>query len=97
MTNYTAPQRDMLFVLNHLAGLEDIAGLPGLEDATPDMAAAILDGKIKAGEGMEAKVKLELTYIMIENDGEEIIAIDKLNGVYRVQGEDMLADVTALI
>lgn len=34
-------------------------------------------GKIKAGEGMEAKVKLELTYIMIENDGEEIIAIDK--------------------
>ena len=54
-------------------------------------------GKIKAGEGMEAKVKLELTYIMIENDGEEIIAIDKLNGVYRVQGEDMLADVTALI
>ena len=37
------------------------------------------------------------TYIMIENDGEEIIAIDKLNGVYRVQGEDMLADVTALI
>lgn len=45
----------------------------------------------------EAKVKLELTYIMIENDGEEIIAIDKLNGVYRVQGEDMLADVTALI
>ena len=46
---------------------------------------------------MEAKVKLELTYIMIENDGEEIIAIDKLNGVYRVQGEDMLADFTALI
>lgn len=45
----------------------------------------------------KCKVKLELTYIMIENDGEEIIAIDKLNGVYRVQGEDMLADVTALI
>ena len=35
--------------------------------------------------------------MLIENDGEEIIAIDKLNGVYRVQGEDMLADVTALI
>ena len=51
----------------------------------------------KAGEGMEAKVKLELTYLMIENDGEEIIAIDKLNGIYRVQGEDMLADVAALI
>jgi len=54
-------------------------------------------GKIKAGEGMEAKVKLELTYIMIENDGEEIIAIDKLNGVYRVQGEDMRPAFPALI
>ena len=61
----------------------------GVKEFTP--------GKIKAGEGMEAKVKLELTYLMIENDGEEIIAIDKLNGIYRVQGEDMLADVTALI
>lgn len=37
------------------------------------------------------------SFACIENDGEEIIAIDKLNGVYRVQGEDMLADVTALI
>lgn len=54
-------------------------------------------GKIKAGEGMEAKVKLELTYLMIESDSEEIICIDKLNGIYRVNGEDMLADVTALI
>ena len=54
-------------------------------------------GKVEKGEAMEATITLELTYIMIENDGEEIIAIDKLNGVYRVQGEDMLADVTALI
>lgn len=54
-------------------------------------------GKIKPGEGMDAKVKLELTYLMIENDGQQIIEIDKLNGIYRVNGEDMLADVSALI
>lgn len=30
-------------------------------------------GKIKPGEGMDAKVKLELTYLMIENDGQQII------------------------
>lgn len=46
---------------------------------------------------MDAKVKLELTYLMIENDGQQIIEIDKLNGIYRVNGEDMLADVSALI
>ena len=56
MTNYTAPQRDMLFVLNHLAGLEDIAGLPGLEDATPDMAAAILDEAAKFAAGVLAPI-----------------------------------------
>lgn len=38
-------------------------------------------GKIKAGEA-GTKVKLELTYIMIENDGEEIIAIDKAERQY---------------
>ena len=54
-------------------------------------------GKIKPGEGMDAKVKLELPYLMIENDGQQIIEIDKLNGIYRVNGEDMLADVSALI
>ena len=41
--------------------------------------------------------KLELTYIMIEVDGEQLIEIDKLNGVYKVKGVDMLAKVRSLI
>ncbi|MCV2881253.1 acyl-CoA dehydrogenase [Actibacterium sp. XHP0104] len=40
---YTAPLDDMLFVLEDLCGLEDVAQLPGLEDASPDMVAAILE------------------------------------------------------
>ncbi|MHA6327310.1 acyl-CoA dehydrogenase [Roseivivax sp. CAU 1753] len=40
---YTAPIEDMIFVLEDLCGLDDIARLPGLEDATPDMVAAILE------------------------------------------------------
>lgn len=46
-------------------------------------------GKIEKSEGMEATVTLELTYIMIEVDGEQLIEIDKLNGVYKVKGVDM--------
>lgn len=46
---------------------------------------------------MEATVTLELTYIMIEVDGEQLIEIDKLNGVYKVKGVDMLAKVRSLI
>jgi acyl-CoA dehydrogenase len=43
MSEYHAPLADMRFVLNELAGLADIAKLPGFEDATPDTVAAILD------------------------------------------------------
>lgn len=54
-------------------------------------------GKIEKGESMEATVTLELTYIMIEVDGEQLVEIDKLNNVYKVRGQDMLAKVRDLI
>ncbi|MGO4398563.1 acyl-CoA dehydrogenase [Achromobacter sp. PAB15] len=40
---YQAPVEDMLFVLNHLAGLQQVAALPGYEEATPDTAQAVLE------------------------------------------------------
>jgi 3-(methylthio)propanoyl-CoA dehydrogenase len=40
--SYTAPIKDMLFVMKELAGLEDIATLPGFEDANLDTAQAVL-------------------------------------------------------
>ncbi len=54
-------------------------------------------GKIEKSEGMEATVTIELTYIMIEVDGEQLIEIDKLNGVYKRRGVDMLANIRSLI
>ncbi len=54
-------------------------------------------GKIEKGESMEATVTLELTYFMIENDGKKLVEIDKLNGVYVVDGVDMLAEVRDLV
>jgi 3-(methylthio)propanoyl-CoA dehydrogenase len=39
---YQAPTSDMLFVMKELAGLEDIAKLPGGEDATPETVEAVL-------------------------------------------------------
>jgi hypothetical protein len=50
-------------------------------------------GKIEKNNSMEATITLELTYILVEVDDTEILCIDKLNQVYRVNGEDMLADV----
>ncbi|OUL92783.1 acyl-CoA dehydrogenase [Paraburkholderia hospita] len=43
MTTYVAPTRDMLFAMNELAGLAEIAALPGNEEVTTDVVEAILD------------------------------------------------------
>jgi alkylation response protein AidB-like acyl-CoA dehydrogenase len=43
MSTYTAPLKDMRFVLNELAGLAQVAKLPGYEEATPDTVDAILE------------------------------------------------------
>jgi 3-(methylthio)propanoyl-CoA dehydrogenase len=43
MSTYRAPMQEILFVLNELAGLEQVSKLPGYEDATPDTVAAILE------------------------------------------------------
>ncbi|MFQ5660426.1 MAG: acyl-CoA dehydrogenase [Gammaproteobacteria bacterium] len=43
MTSYSAPTKDMAFVINELAELPAINQLPGFEDATADLVAAVLD------------------------------------------------------
>ncbi|SDG64174.1 acyl-CoA dehydrogenase [Paraburkholderia phenazinium] len=45
--SYTAPVKDMLFVMKELAALEEIATLPGFEDANLDTAQAVLEESAK--------------------------------------------------
>ena len=47
MSDYCAPIEDMRFVMDELANLPGIARLPGFEEATPDMADAILEEAAK--------------------------------------------------
>ena len=52
MSAYTAPLKDMKFVLNELAGMAEVAKLPGCEDATPDTVEAILEEAAKFTTGV---------------------------------------------
>ncbi|WP_395827519.1 acyl-CoA dehydrogenase [Collimonas sp.] len=45
--SYVAPLKDMLFVLNELAGLAQVNALPGCEDATPETVEAVLQENAK--------------------------------------------------
>ncbi|MDK9721472.1 MAG: acyl-CoA dehydrogenase [Rhodospirillales bacterium] len=48
---YRAPVEEMLFVMNEVAGLPDIAALPIFAEATPDLVSAVLTeaGKLASG------------------------------------------------
>ena len=43
MNEYTAPLRDMRFVLNELVGLEQVSSLPGCEEVNIELVDQILD------------------------------------------------------
>ncbi|KRB73581.1 acyl-CoA dehydrogenase [Noviherbaspirillum sp. Root189] len=45
--SYVAPLKDMLFVINELAGLSEVNALPGCEDASPETVEAVLEENAK--------------------------------------------------
>ncbi|MCK9259934.1 MAG: acyl-CoA dehydrogenase C-terminal domain-containing protein [Azoarcus sp.] len=54
MSNYTAPIRDMQFVMNELADFDGVAALPGNDDVSSDLVDAILEEANKFASGVLA-------------------------------------------
>lgn len=50
MTTYTAPQRDMRFVLHEFLEVDQLTELPGYEEATTDVIDAIIEESAKVAE-----------------------------------------------
>tara|TARA_R110002094_G_scaffold118586_2_gene113947 strand:+ start:854 stop:1111 length:258 start_codon:yes stop_codon:yes gene_type:complete len=44
---YKAPQRDMMFVLNEVINVSELAQLSAFEDATPDIVQGVIDEAAK--------------------------------------------------
>lgn len=57
--SYIAPLKDMLFCMQELAGLEQVAKLPGFEDAGVETARAVLEECAKLNEGVIAPLNVE--------------------------------------
>ena len=52
MSEYVAPLKDMQFVLKELAGIEEVAQLPGYGEATVDVVDAVLEEAAKFANGV---------------------------------------------
>jgi 3-(methylthio)propanoyl-CoA dehydrogenase len=57
--SYQAPVKDMLFCMKELAGLADVARLPGFEEAGEETAQAVLEECAKLNEGVVAPLNVE--------------------------------------
>src|SRR5882757_548342 len=57
--SYRAPINDMLFCMKELAGLEQVAQLPGFEDAGLETAQAVLEECAKFNEGVVAPLNVD--------------------------------------
>ena len=57
--SYQAPVKDMLFDIEHLANIEEIASIPGFEDAGLETAQAVLEECARFNEGVVAPLNHE--------------------------------------
>jgi len=57
--SYSAPVKDMLFDLEHIARIDQIAQLPGFEDATLETAQAVLEESAKFARDVVAPLNWE--------------------------------------
>lgn len=56
---YRAPVKDMLFDIRHLAGIDQIAQMPGFEEAGFETAQAVLEECAKFNEGVVAPLNVD--------------------------------------
>ncbi len=57
--SYTAPLKDMLFGIEHLARIDQVAQMPGFEDAGLETAQAVLEECARLNEGVIAPLNFE--------------------------------------
>lgn len=57
------------------------------------MPKSLSIGKLEAGATMDSSNEFSVNYLKILHDGKEVLEIDKINYVFRVNGKDYLANI----
>ncbi|MEZ5528619.1 MAG: acyl-CoA dehydrogenase family protein [Porticoccaceae bacterium] len=83
MTVYKAPVDDMSFLLNQVLGMNEIAKLPGFEEATPDMVEAILSEAARFFGEVVAPTNQLADSQGSKLDGTTVITAPALDGIYQ--------------
>ncbi|GAB7080877.1 phage major tail tube protein [Megalodesulfovibrio paquesii] len=78
------------------------AGLNSLVPRPVKLTANVLPkkaglGKTAPGKKMDNDTEVEIVSMELWIDGEERLSIDKLNGICRIDGEDMLAEINSYL
>ena len=83
MSTYTAPIRDMQFVMRELAGLDEVARLPGCEEISEDLVDAILDEAGKFANGVLAPLNRTGDQQGARWEGGEVYTAEGWKGAYK--------------
>ena len=94
MTDYTAPLRDMRFVITELVDLQSVIGLPGYEDASAELVDAVLEEAGKFAGAVLSPINASGDRQGAALTTEGVAAADGFGGAYRQFVENGWASVT---
>ncbi len=80
--SYSAPLKDMNFVLQHIADLPGLSKLEGYEEATPDMVQAILEEANKLASGVIAPINAKGDHQHSKLEGDAVRTPDGFKEAY---------------
>lgn len=97
--DFTNPQKYQLLTLRGSLQITDrstnLSDFMGMKIVLGGRAISFNPGTFKQGESMNASVQLETTYIDWTIDGDNLLKLDKINGIYMVHGVDLMEKVRA--
>lgn len=100
LTKFAAPHAHMLVFRGAIQNYDTATGrviVSPVKITLRGVPTKVTLGKLEPAEQTESENEFSVDYLKVEVDGEELIAYDKYNYTFRMNGEDYLADTRAAV